>query len=145
MPTEHEQFWTQSSYAFVGHSAKSSFPHLSYGEAKRRGMRIFPVDPSLTSVDGDKAYPEISSLPEKVSAALLEVPKDEMRSWVQRAADAGVASVWMHMGRDTPEALALAKEKGIKVLTGTCAVMYLMQGPSYHSIHKWIMKARGKY
>jgi predicted CoA-binding protein len=123
MLTEHEQFWTQSSYAFVGHAAKSSFPHLSYGEAKRRGMKVFPADPSLNSVDGDKAYPDLSALPEKVAAVLLEVPKKEMRSWVERAADAGVTSVWMHRGRDTPEALSLAREKGMTVLTGTCAVM----------------------
>ena len=145
MQTEHEQFWTQPSYAFVGHSAKSSFPHLSYGKAKRRGMKVFPVDPSLATVAGDKAYPDLAALPEKVSAVLLEVPKEDMRAWVERAADAGAASVWMHMGRETPEAVALARSRGMKVLTGTCAVMYLAEGPSYHSVHKWLMKLRGKY
>ena len=49
------------------------------------------------------------------------------------------------MAHDTPEAVALAKEKGINLRTGTCAVMYLNPGLSYHSIHKLIMKATGKY
>jgi hypothetical protein len=31
------------------------------------------------------------------------------------------------------------------MLTGTCAVMYLTQGFTYHSIHKWLNKVLGKY
>ena len=61
------------------------------------------------------------------------------------AADAGIRDVWIHMRMDTPEALALAREKGINVRSGTCAVMYLMPGFTYHSIHRWIMKIAGKY
>jgi hypothetical protein len=64
---------------------------------------------------------------------------------VAAAADAGVRDVWVHMAHDTPEAVALAAERGIDLRTGTCAVMYLTQGFSYHSIHKWIMQALGKY
>ena len=49
-------------------------------------------------------------------------------------------SIW---GRETPEALELAKENDINVRSGTCAVMYLKGG--YHTIHKWINQALGKY
>ena len=49
------------------------------------------------------------------------------------------------MGRDTPEALALASERGLNVLKGTCAVMYVKQGFSYHSLHKWINQLTGRY
>jgi len=49
------------------------------------------------------------------------------------------------MGTETPEALDLAGEKGINVRSGTCAVMYLKQGFSYHSLHKWIAKLIGKF
>jgi len=84
-------------------------------------------------------------VPEKPDAVVLEVPREETRDWVARAAEAGIADVWIHMQRETPEALALAKEKGIHVRSGTCAVMYLDPGPSYHTIHKWIMKLAGKY
>ena len=49
------------------------------------------------------------------------------------------------MRMDTPEAVELAREKGIKVHTGTCAVMYVTPGLTGHSIHKWINKLIGKY
>jgi len=146
MPTDYEAFWSHSSFAFVGHSAKKPFPRLSYGELKRQdGKKVFAVDPSAEEIEGDRAYPDFGSLPETVEAAVLEVPREETAGWVQKAADAGVEHLWIHMGRETPEALALAEEKGLSVLTGTCAVMYVKPGLSYHSLHKWINKLLGKY
>ena len=146
MPTEHEEFWTHSSFAFVGHSAKKPFPKLSYRELRDRGdKKVFAVDPSAAEIAGDRAYPDFSSLPESVEAAVLEVPREETADWVRKAAAAGVEQLWIHMGRETPDALALADEKGLGVLTGTCAVMYVKQGLSYHSLHKWINQLAGKY
>lgn len=145
MATEYEEFWKNSSFAFVGHSAAKGFPTLSYSELRKQGKKVFPVDPSVAEIEGDKTYPDLASLPEKVDAAVLEVPKQETEGWVAKAADAGIRKLWIHMGRETPEALALAKEKEIEVRIGTCAVMYVKPGLSYHSIHKWINRLLGKY
>ena len=59
--------------------------------------------------------------------------------------EAGIEDVWIHMGTETPDALALANERGINARSGTCAVMYVTPGVTFHSIHKWIMKLLGKY
>lgn len=145
MPSDYESFWTGSSYAVVGHSAKESFPKITYRELKKAGKKVFAVDPSADTVEGDKAHPDLASLPEKVDAVVIEVPREETMDWVAKAADAGIENVWIHMGCDTPEALDLAREKGLKVCHGTCAAMYVIPGFSYHSIHKWINKMLGKY
>jgi predicted CoA-binding protein len=145
MPTDHEKFWTNASFAFVGHSARKGFPKLSYRELRKQGKKVFAVDPSVDAIDGDRAYPDLESLPEKVEAVVLEVPREETEEWVRRAADAGVTSVWIHMNRETPEAVALARERGLDLVTGTCAVMYVKPGFSYHSIHKWLNQLTGRY
>jgi predicted CoA-binding protein len=143
--SDYETFWQNSSFAVVGHAAKKNFPRLTYGALKRLGKVVFPVDPSADEIEGDRAYADLEALPEKVDALVLEVPKEETRDWIARAADAGIKDVWIHMQRETPEALALAKEKGMNTRSGTCAVMYLTPGFTYHSIHKWMMKLTGKY
>jgi predicted CoA-binding protein len=145
MSSHHEEFWNHASYAFVAHSAVKPFPKLSYGELKKQGRKVFAVDPSADRIEGDAAFPDLDSLPEKVEAVVLETPREETAEWVRKAADAGVRSVWIHMGRETPEAVALAKERGLEVLTGTCAVMYVKPGLSYHSLHKWINQLIGRY
>jgi uncharacterized protein len=145
MQTEREQFWNNSSFAFVGHTTEKGFPRLSYDKCKQLGKQVFAVDPSVDHVNGDKAYRDFSALPEPVKAAVLEVPKSETAEWVKKAADAGIENVWIHMKRDTPEALAVARERGLHVLTGACAVMYVNRRPSYHSVHKLIAKLTGRY
>jgi predicted CoA-binding protein len=145
MPSNYETFFDLDRFAVVGRSVVKPFPLLSYRGLKARGKQVFPVDPSADLIDGDHAYPSLTALPEPVQGVILEAPKEETRAWVNAAAEAGVRDVWVHMAHDTPEAVALAQEKGINLRTGTCAVMYLQQGLSYHSVHKWIMQALGKY
>jgi predicted CoA-binding protein len=129
----------------VGHSAGKGFPTLTYRGLRQQGKKVFPVDPSVSEIEGDATYSDLEALPAKVEAAVLEVPRDETANWVGRVADAGIERVWIHMNRDTPEALALAEERGLEVHSGTCAVMYVTPGLSYHSIHKWISKLTRTY
>jgi predicted CoA-binding protein len=145
MQSSYEAFWENGSFAVVGHTGKKNFPRLTYRGLKRLGKTAFAVDPSVEEIDGDPAYADLADLPRHVDAVVLEVPKEETREWIGKAAEAGVKEVWIHMARETPEALALAKQKGLNVRSGTCAVMYLERGLSYHSLHKWINKLAGKY
>jgi predicted CoA-binding protein len=145
MASNHESFWALNSFAFIGHSAVAPFPQLSYRAAKKLGKKVFAVDPSAPAIDHDKCYAKLAELPEKVDGIVIEVPAHETIQWIEQAAVAGIQDVWIHMNRDTPGALDLAKQKGMNVRTGTCAVMYLSKGFSPHMIHGWIQKLRGKF
>ena len=145
MASNYETFWRFGSYAVVGHSAKKSFPRLTYNGLKKLGKTVYPIDPSASDVEGDKVYTDLASLPNAVDAVVLELPKEETAVWVGRVAQAGIGELWIHMDTETAEAVSLAKEKGINLRTGTCGVMYVTPGFSYHSIHKWIMKLLGKF
>jgi predicted CoA-binding protein len=145
MPSEYETFWNAKSYAVVGHTEKSAFPLFTYKGLKKSGRVVYPVDPKADVVDGDRAYPDLASLPASVEAVVIEVPKEETREWIAQAADAGIKDVWVHQTRDTPLAVALAAERGLRLRTGTCAAMYATPGLSFHSIHKLIQIMRGKF
>ena len=145
MTSNYETFWEHQSFAVIGHESKQNFPVLTYRGLKKQGKTVYPVDPSVKQIEGDRAFADLACLPEKVEAVVLEVPQEETAAWVGRAAAAGVRDVWIHMGRDTPEALVVADENGLNVRSGTCAVMYVTGGFTYHSIHKGIMKLMGKY
>lgn len=146
MPSFHETFWTHERYAVVGHSAGKPFPRLTYGFLKERGVTVYAVDPSVTEIEGDAVYADFASLPEKVQAVVLEVPVEQTAAWVEKVADAGIEHVWIHQGRDTPEALTIGEERGLQVRHGNCAVMYVTEGFAQgHGIHRFIWKALGKY
>ena len=124
-------------------SKQKPFPALTYDALKARGSTVYPLDESAPEIEGDPAYHALDELPGPVDAAVLEVAREDTAEWVGRIADAGIGSLWIHMGRETPEALELAKQRGMTVQHGTCSVMYLKGG--YHKIHKWIDQLRGQY
>lgn len=146
MPSDHEQFFLLERFAMVGDSSARPFPKLTYANLKGLGKEVYAVDLSgAEQVEGDTNHPALDQLPGPVEGVIIELPKEKTAGVVEAAAALGVKDIWIHMGCETPEALALCQENGIRVRTGTCAVMYTKQGFSYHSIHKWIMKMSGKY
>ncbi len=145
MAGQKQEFWEQSSFAFVGNMTAMGFPSTSYKKARTLGKKVFAVDPSVERIEGDPTFSDLAAMPEKVDGVVLEVPRDETEGWVRQAADLGIRSVWIHMGRDTPEALALAHERDLDIYTNSCAVMYLSSGFSVHAVHKWVDKLRGNY
>jgi predicted CoA-binding protein len=145
MASSYETFFDLGSFAVVGNTAKKNFPVLTYRGLINAGKTVYAVDPSSETIEGDRAFADLEQLPARVDAAILEVPREDTEGWVAKVAEAGIRDLWIHMGRETPEAIALARAKGLDVRSGTCAVMYLTPGFTYHSIHKWIMKLAGKY
>ena len=145
MASNYETFFTNRSFAVVGDTATKGFPGLTYQGLKKMGRTVFPVDPSTPQVDGDAAYVDLASLPQKVDAVVIEVPKEQTEGWVLQAAQAGIKDVWVHQQTDTPGAAAVAEKHGVNLRKGSCAVMYVTPGLTYHSIHKWIMNMVGRY
>ncbi|MDF1562301.1 MAG: CoA-binding protein [Deltaproteobacteria bacterium] len=145
MPSNHELFWSAERFAVVGNREARTFPILTFRGLKNLGKTAIPVDPSQAQVDGETAYDDLASIPGGVEAVVLEVPPEETAGWIQQAAELGVKDVWVHMKRETPEAIALAEEKGINLRTGTCAVMYVTPGFTFHSIHRGLRKLSGNY
>ena len=145
MASNHESFWQHDRFAVVGHKSTKGFPLLTYRGLKNLGKTAIPVDYSADTLDGDKVYSDLESIPGGIEAVVIEVPKEESAHWVEKAADLGVKDVWIHMTRETPEAIKMAEERGVNLRTGTCAVMYVTPGLTYHSIHRGIQKLMGKY
>jgi len=145
MPSECEMFWDADVYAVVGASARKPFPKITYNALKDRGKTVFAVDATADTVEGDAAYDDLASLPQAPQAVVMELPKEETADWVVKAADAGVRSLWIHQMTETPDALAEAEKRGLRAITGHCAVMYNVPGFSMHAPHRWIWKLLKKY
>lgn len=141
---DYKSFWTNESYAVVGNSSRKKFPVITYQKLKSQ-KKAFPVDPAAGEIEGDETYTDLSALPEKVDAVVLELPPEETKEWIDKAATAGINNVWIHQRCDTPEAISLAQERDLNLLYGTCAVMYLSEGFSLHAFHGWINRLLGKY
>lgn len=87
---------------------------------KSHYRKVYPVNPRANEIDGDKAYPSLSSLPELPDVVDIVVPPEVAREVVKEAIGLGVKRVWFQPGSEDDEAIRLCREAGVEVIYGAC-------------------------
>ncbi|HXM45482.1 MAG TPA: CoA-binding protein, partial [Bryobacteraceae bacterium] len=112
---------TSRTIAVVGLSSKRFRP--SYGVAEymqRNGYRIIPVNPFLQTVLGEKCYPDLDSIPERVDIVDIFRRVDFVPEIVEAAIRIKARAVWMQEGIVHAEAADRAKGAGLDVVMDRC-------------------------
>lgn len=107
--------------AVVGLSGKRF--RASYGVSEymqRAGYRIIPVNPNETEVLGEKAWPSLGEVPEKVDIVNIFRRSEFVPEIVEQAIRMGARAVWMQEGVGHAEAAAAAKAGGLEVVMNRC-------------------------
>ena len=139
-----DDFITRKTLAILGVSRNpGKFGNAIYKELKGLGYRLYPIHPEAETLEGDPAYKDFSSLPEKVDGAILVIPPSQTEKAVREAASAGVNRIWMQQGSESSSAIQFCKENGIAEIHGECILMYTSQS-GIHNFHRWLWKVFGK-
>lgn len=85
-----------------------------------QGYRVIPVNPNETEVHGQKAYPDLKSVPEKVDLVQIFRNPDAVPPIVEDAIAIGAKTVWMQDGAGNPEAAKRAEEAGLTAVVDDC-------------------------
>ena len=112
---------TARTIAVVGLSGKRYRP--SYGVAeylKRAGYRIIPVNPQETEVLGERAYPDLDSIPEPVDIVDIFRRSEFVPEIVEAAIRIGAKVIWMQEDVCHDEAAARAEKAGLAVVQDRC-------------------------
>jgi predicted CoA-binding protein len=107
--------------AVVGLSRRESRPGYyvpAYMHAA--GYRIIPVNPYLEEALGEKAYPDLVSIPEPVDMVVIFRRSEDVPPVVDDAIEIGAKVVWMQLGIINEEAAAKAKAAGLQVVMNSC-------------------------
>ena len=139
-----QDFISLPTLAVVGVSrGGKKFGNMAYRELKAKGYKLFPIHPEAETLEGDRAYKDLASLPEKVDGVLVVVPPDRTEAVVREAAKAGIFRVWMQQGAESQAAIQFCKENGITEVHGECIMMYAGKA-GFHKFHHWVWKLIGK-
>lgn len=95
----------------------------SYGVAsylKGQGYKIIPVNPTAAEILGEKAYPDLSSIPEKVDVVQVFRKPEDVPPVVEEAIRIGAKAVWMQEGIVNEEAAQKARQAGLQVVMDAC-------------------------
>ena len=107
--------------AVVGLSGKRYRP--SYGVAeylKRSGYRIIPVNPQETQVLGERAYPDLDSVPDPVDIVDIFRRPEYVPEIVEAAIRKGARMVWMQEDVVHEAAARRAESAGLVVVMDRC-------------------------
>lgn len=108
----------------VGLSANPSRP--SYGVAEylqSAGYRIIPVNPNEREVLGEKSFPSLEEVPEKIEIVDVFRRPDAVPSVVDAAIQAGAKVVWMQLGIEHAQAAEKARAFGLIVVMDACMLV----------------------
>ena len=84
------------------------------------GYRIIPINPNQTSVLGEKAYPLLENVPEKIDLVDIYRRSEEAGRHVDEAIRIGARGVWLQEGVVDEDAARRALEAGLDVVMDRC-------------------------
>ena len=107
--------------AVVGLSGNPSRPsHSVSGYMRRHGYCVIPVNPNETSVFGEKSYPDLFAVPEKIDLVDIFRRSDEAGKAVDQAIVIGAKAVWLQEGVIDRAAAQRALDAGLMVVMDRC-------------------------
>ena len=109
---------TVASVGLSANQEKESFWIVSY--LKEQGYRIVPVNPTATEILGEKAYPDLSSVPEKIDVVQIFRKPEDVPPVVEEAIKVGAKVVWMQEVISHEEAAQKARAAGLQVVMDAC-------------------------
>jgi predicted CoA-binding protein len=90
---------------------------------QKEGYRIIPVNPYLNWALGEKAYPDLTAVPEPIDLALIFQRSENVPPFVDQAIDVGAKMVWMQLGIMNEKAAEKAAAAGLKVVQNACMLV----------------------
>ena len=87
---------------------------------QKQGYRIIPIHPDETEVIGEKAYPDLSSVPEPIEIVNIFRRPEHVPEIVTEAIAIGAKVVWMQEGIVNLEAAKAGEDAGLIVVMDRC-------------------------
>jgi uncharacterized protein len=121
--------------------------NVVYQRLRSRGYEVFAVNPSAETVEGDPAYPDLTSIPGGVGAVVVGTKPERALTTLKECDRLGIKHVWMHrafgQGSVSDEATEYGREHGIEVIDGGCPCMFEPTADPGHKVMRFVCTLSG--
>jgi predicted CoA-binding protein len=112
---------TAKTVASVGVSSNDEKPsYWIFQYLLQHGYHMIPVNPTASEIHGQKVFPDLSSIPEKVDVVQVFRKPEDVPPVVEEAIRIGARVVWMQEGIVNERAAQKAEAAGLKVVMNRC-------------------------
>jgi len=129
--------------AGVSHNPKK-FGYLLFKTAREKGYSVVPINPKGGVIDGIACIESVANLQGEVSNLLIATHKRDTQKVVEDAIIKGIRNIWIQNGCETKEAISIARENNINLVSQLCFLMYAWP-KGIHKFHQTISRWVGKY
>ncbi len=84
------------------------------------GYTIIPVNPGQDEILGQRCFPRLKDIKEKIDVVDIFRKSEDVLPIVQEAIDIGAKSIWIQLGIVNDEAAELARNAGLTVVMDRC-------------------------
>ena len=124
-----DDFLAGELFAVVGASAdRSKFGNRVLRHYLAHGRRAIPVHPSAESIEGQRAYPDLQSLPEAVHGVSIITPPPVTERVVAEALALSMTRIWMQPGAENAAAIEACRAAGVEPIFGGPCVLVELRG-----------------
>ena len=91
------------------------------------GYEVIPIRPGVEEVLGQRAYPDLASVPDEVTIDVVDIFRraDRAGAHVDEAIALGMPAVWLQLGVIDHAAAARARAAGLEVVMDRCPAIEL--------------------
>lgn len=111
-----------------------------FKELKNKDYQVYGINPNLEEIDGDKCYASVKDVPGKVEAVVIVTKPENTLKIVAEVAEKGISAIWMQLGSESKEAIELAENNNIKVVSKRCIFMFVEPVAGIHNFHRFVTK-----
>jgi hypothetical protein len=87
---------------------------------QRHGYRVVPVNPREPEILGERSYPSLRDVPERVDIVDVFRTPDAVPAIAEEAVEVGAGALWLQFGVISPEGAAIARRGGLGVVMDRC-------------------------
>ncbi len=90
---------------------------------KENGYKIVPVNPGLSEVLGEKAYPDLASIPFEVDLVDVFRRQEDIDSVIEDAIQINPKAIWLQLGLTCPGDKGKVTETGTDLVEDCCVMV----------------------
>ncbi len=140
-----EDFLTNDAFVLFGVSRdKKKFGNTILKELTGKGLKIYPIHREMEMLEDIKCYKKLSSLPEKIDAAIICTQAEKTIAILEDLKSNGIKNVWLQRGSADMDIYRNFTGDFSNLIFNKCILMFANQS-GIHKFHSRILRFFGKY
>jgi predicted CoA-binding protein len=113
-------------WAVVGTTKDTSkFGYKVYKKLKSKGYNVFPVNPGLDEINGEKCYHSVADINDKIDVVSMIINPKIGIDVLDVIHEKGIKNIWCQPGAESQELIDKAKAYGMKIIYNECVLVEL--------------------